>query len=330
MNDYIEHLDNIGKSTVDTRVRVAAHILPVLGTFQVDNLTSRQISAWHLEVARSAPLVRSKRGKPRKFRIVEISDPEVVRRRRSSSNRILTILKAGLNFAFDEGKVASNEAWGRKVKPFKKVDGVRSRYLTIEEARRLMNACEPDFRLLVRAALETGARYGELTRLKVSDFNPDAATLYISRSKSGKTRYVFLTEDGEAFFREMTFSKDGDQLIFRNEARIERSLQRGDDKDIGDWRASEQNRPMKEAVERAAIKPTISFHGLRHSWASHSVMGGVPLIVVAKNLGHRDTSMVERVYGHLAPSYIVDAIRAGAPRYGIEAKPTNVQRLRAK
>jgi hypothetical protein len=43
---------------------------------------------------------------------------------------------------------------------------------------------------------------------------------------------------------------------------------------------------------------------------------GVPLIVVAKNLGHSDTRMVEKHYGHLAPSYIADAFRAGAPRFG--------------
>jgi hypothetical protein len=44
----------------------------------------------------------------------------------------------------------------------------------------------------------------------------------------------------------------------------------------------------------------------------------VPLIVVAKNLGHADTTMVERHYGHLASSYIVDAIRSGAPKFGFE------------
>ena len=60
----------------------------------------------------------------------------------------------------------------------------------------------------------------------------------------------------------------------------------------------------------------MSFHILRHSWASLAVMAGVPLLVVAKNLGHADTRMVEKHYGHLAPSYIADAIRAGAPRFG--------------
>jgi hypothetical protein len=45
-------------------------------------------------------------------------------------------------------------------------------------------------------------------------------------------------------------------------------------------------------------------------------MNGVPLLVVARNLGHTDTRMVEKHYGHLAPSFIADAIRAGAPRFG--------------
>jgi hypothetical protein len=40
-------------------------------------------------------------------------------------------------------------------------------------------------------------------------------------------------------------------------------------------------------------------------------------MVVARNLGHADTRMVERHYGHLAPSYIADAIRAAAPTFDI-------------
>jgi len=75
---------------------------------------------------------------------------------------------------------------------------------------------------------------------------------------------------------------------------------------------------MTIACKRAKIAPAINFHGLRHTWASLAVMNGVPLIVVAKNLGHRDTRMVELHYGHLAPSYVADAIRAGAPRFGFK------------
>jgi integrase len=84
------------------------------------------------------------------------------------------------------------------------------------------------------------------------------------------------------------------------------------------WQKSEQARPMTEACTNGRIKPAISFHILRHTWASLSVMAGVPLMVVAKNLGHADTRMVEKHYGHLAPSFVADAIRAGAPRYDVK------------
>jgi hypothetical protein len=77
---------------------------------------------------------------------------------------------------------------------------------------------------------------------------------------------------------------------------------------------------MREAVAPARITPPISFHGLRHTWASLAAMNRVPLLVVAQNLGHTDTRMVEKHYGHLAPSYVAEAIRAGAPRYSEQEK----------
>ena len=82
------------------------------------------------------------------------------------------------------------------------------------------------------------------------------------------------------------------------------------------WEKSHQARPMSEASTRAKLSPPINFHGLRHTYASLAVMNGTPLLVIAKNLGHKDTRMVEKHYGHLAPSYVADAIRAGAPRFG--------------
>ena len=58
-------------------------------------------------------------------------------------------------------------------------------------------------------------------------------------------------------------------------------------------------------------------------------MNGVPLLIIGKNLGHSDTRMVEKHYGHLAPSYIIDAIRAGAPKFGF--KPDKkLETLRAR
>jgi integrase len=185
------------------------------------------------------------------------------------------------------------------------VDAARVRYLTIAEAQRLINASEPDFRQLVQGALETGARYGELAQLTVADFNPDAGTVQIRQSKSGKSRHIVLTDEGAAFFKQMCAGRSGAELMFTTAAGAT-------------WGKSFQSRPMADANERAKIVPPINFHGLRHTWASLAVMNGVPLIVIGRNLGHADTRMVEKHYGHLAPSYIADAIRAGAPKFGFK------------
>jgi hypothetical protein len=56
-------------------------------------------------------------------------------------------------------------------------------------------------------------------------------------------------------------------------------------------------------------------------------MNGMLLMVVARNLGHATTLMVEKHYGHLADTYVDAAVRAAAPRFGIEVAPGNVAPL---
>jgi integrase len=106
----------------------------------------------------------------------------------------LTILKAALNLAYTEGRVPSDEGW-RRVKLFKGADAVKIRFLSQDQANRLLQACEPDFRQLAQSGLLTGCRYGELTGLQVGDFVPEAQAIHIRESKSGKSRHVYLTED---------------------------------------------------------------------------------------------------------------------------------------
>jgi integrase len=209
--------------------------------------------------------------------------------------------------SFHEGKIESDTVW-RKVKGFRGVDTARVRYLTIAEAKRLINASDPEFRPLVQAALQTGCRYGELAGLTVADFNPDAGTLAIRKSKSGAPRHVVLANEGIALLTALTAGRTGTDLILRRAT--------GEP-----WRASNQGRLIREACDHAKINPPISFHGLRHTWASHAAMNGVPLMVVARNLGHADTKMVEKRYGHLAPSYMAEEIRKKAPRFGYTPKP---------
>jgi integrase len=316
LEDYLSFLADERRTEVDARYRTNAHILTTLGEIKTEKLTTEHIKKWLRDLGKSPARLRGAKGdKRQKYRELNGGDPDTIRRRRSSANRTLTILKAALNRAWRDGKIHSDAAW-RRVEPFENVEVARIRYLTLAESKRLLNACEPHFRRIVQAGLETGARYGELTRLQVQDFNSDAGTIAVRISKTGKPRHVVLTDEGHAFFGSLCAGRAGSTTM----------LVKADGKP---WGKSNQSRPMREAVKRAEITPTISIHGLRHTWASLAVMSGVPLLVVAKNLGHSDTRMVEKHYGHLAPSYIADAIRAGAPRFGFKADKKLVELPRA-
>jgi integrase len=298
MEDYFRFLASDGRSKhaiYDAERRDRAFIRPQIGGVKLSALTTDRLRRWRDSLAQAAPRLRTREGEEQKHR-KPAGTEDARRARRASANRCWTVLRAALNHAFHDGNAESDLAW-RKVKPFRSVDAARLRYLSIDEARRLINACDPDFRPLVQAALQTGARYGELCALTVADFNPDVGAVAIRRSKSGKARHIALTDEGRAFFERLTAARNGSEPMF------------------GQWGPSHQLRPIAEAVSRAKIEPGISFHGLRHTWASHAVMNGVPLLVVAKNLGHADTRMVERTYAHLSPSYVAEAIRAGAPRF---------------
>lgn len=315
IEEYLAWLEQNRKTAKDARWRAKALILPALGDKSCAKLTTKMLRDW-LEAAAKAPArLRTKKGKPQAFRTVaDEEDPdEAVRRRHASVNRVLTILKAALNHAWREKKIPSDDAW-RALKPFKQADAARVRYLTVEESQRLINASDAEFRNLVHAALLTGSRFGELAALTVGDFNPDSGTVHVRTSKSGKGRHVVLTEEGIEFFKSRCAGRAG----------ADRMLPKADG---GRWLKSHQSRPMTAACGRAKIDPPAGFHTLRHTYASLSIMNGAPLNVVAHNLGHVDTRMVEKHYGHMAPSYIAEAIRAAAPRFGIVSK-SNVQSVR--
>jgi integrase len=306
MAAYLAHLEIEGRSSHsirDTRCRIDAFVLPKLGSLKTASLTAEGLIRWRNDLVHQAPRLRSSKNGKQKHRAVHGDDAK--RARRSSANRCWSILRAGLNHAFGLGKIPSDRAW-RAVKSFEDVDGVRSRHLTIAEAKRLLNACPTDFRLLVQSALQTGSRLGELVALTVSDFNSDVGTLAIRKSKSGKARHVTLSNEGISFFTELTAGRAGDEpMLLRSNGTS--------------WENANVRRPLLEAIERAKIKPGISFHGLRHSWASLSIMAGMPMLVVAKNLGHTDGRMCEKHYAHLTNDYVSKEIRKHAPEFGFKA-----------
>src|SRR5262249_9646873 len=133
--------------------------------------------------------------------------------------------------------------------------------------------------------------------------------LIVRESKAGKPRHVVLTAEGQRLFATLTAGKPaGDPIFVRRDRRV--------------WGKSHQLRPMLDACNRAKIKPAVSFHVLRHTHGSTLAMRGVPMGVIAEQLGHADTRMTEKHYAHLAPSYVADTIRAHFPTLGITGENT--------
>jgi integrase len=306
VNAYIDRLEG-RPSWHDTKTRLEAFVLPAFGDKPIAKLEADEIRKWHRSIAKTLARCRTKPGAEQAYRSGNLAEPETARKRQASANRCLSLLKAALNQAWRDKHVESNDAWQR-VELFRGVDVPRARYLSVAEAQRLINAAQGDFRILVQAALQTGARYQELARLRVADFNSDSGTLHIRKTKTNEDRHIILTDEGREFFSQLAAGHPGSALLLGKE-----------------WKPSHQAPLMRQACEHGSIDPPLNFHALRHTWASLSVMAGMPLMVVAKNLGHSDTRMVERHYGHLAPSYVVDAVRKHAPRFG--KTPSNLRAL---
>jgi integrase len=302
--------DYLAQSTMrdkhNTELRLNAYVRPAIGKIDTAKLTATRLETLQRDIAAGPALLRTTSGKEQNIRAVDGDDADGVRKRKASANRIMSMLKAALNYGFQTGRIASDTAW-RRVKPFKAVDAPRLRFLSQDEAQRLVRACEGDFRALVMAGLLTGARYQEIARLRTKDFDHASATLWIDRTKAGAGRPVYLDPEGVRLVEAQSIGKKSTDLLFLRNGR--------------EWRASEPTRPLRDAVEIAGIE-ACNFHDIRRSYGARLALQGVPMAVIAQALGHKSTRITERHYAHLQRGYVSDTIRAAVSGLGIvDEKP---------
>ena len=138
----------------------------------------------------------------------------------------------------------------------------------------------------------TGCRYQELATLRPADVDLNASVLLIRAAKGGDARHVVLTDEAgcisstahgreaphSSAFRTRSARSAGDQGLPRQTTRRM------------PWGRSHQFRPLREACQAAGIVPAVSFHVLRHTHASRLAMKGVPMAVIAEQLGHKDVN----------------------------------------
>ena len=293
--DYLEWYRLERKAAKQTEQVINAWIIPSLGNVPIDNLTTPRIRRFRDQVATS----------PRRVRGKLVGDPnpdnwseDEKRKRKSTANRVLTVLKAALNHAWREGKAKERTAWER-VKPFHNVERPRIDYFTQAEAGALLEACPADFRDLVHAALLTGCRYGELADLRVTEVRADHIDLL--RTKSSKPRTVPLTDEAFALFQRLIKGKAGEDRVFIRS--------NGEP-----WKRSSQTRPMRQACADAGIDPPKSFHILRHTFAVLLLRQHVPIEFVAKALGN-SVQICTRHYAHIIPQDLAAIMRERMPSF---------------
>jgi integrase len=308
LDEYIKGFT--GKDLVNTKRRIEQFIRPVLGDVRLSRLTAAQVRGFLNDRASTPARLRTRKGQEQKFRPLETADAK--RKRRATANRDLTVLKAALNRAYANGRIGSDQAW-RSVKPFKGVDGARLRFLTDDEARRLVNAAPPEFRPIVQASLLTGARWGELRNVTVADVDLQGGTVRLQETKGNEPRDCYLESEGLSLFTRHTAGKGSKDLVFPapNGKR---------------WSDAMQIRRMVDACEAGKVDPPASFHDLRRTYGARLARAGVPMSVIAQALGHKDERITRRHYAHLSPSFVSETVREHAAGMGI-VEPTNVTRL---
>jgi len=219
------------------------------------------------------------------------ADPERRRAARATANRKLASVRAALNHAYRVlGWVGSDRGWtpvrphGSLVKRDNPVKQRDAAFLTKTERRRLLQCLKPDLADLSRAILLSGARPGEIAKLRVGDYSPGMGELHVP----------FDTKVGG---RTIIVSSQMRDLVQRCAARrppVEPLFARADGRF---WNNDAWKRPFKRAVIKAGLDPRVVPYCLRHTAITEFILAGIDSAIVAAWAG-TSVRMIEQTYGH--------------------------------
>ncbi|TQF11967.1 site-specific integrase, partial [Myxococcus llanfairpwllgwyngyllgogerychwyrndrobwllllantysiliogogogochensis] len=178
-------------------------------------------------------------------------------------------------------------------------------FLSFEEAERLIEASEPEWRTLLLVTIKTGLRHGELIGLQWNDLDLKGSKLHVRRTiwrgvtglpKGGRERTVDLPASavealkGHRHLRgPYVFCQDDGQPLTSGKLVC----------------------PLTRSLRRAGITREagiIGWHDLRHTYGSHLAMRGVPLKAIQELMGHADITETMR-YAHLSPETRASAVQ---------------------
>ncbi len=268
-------------STVDAYRRdLEQHILPLIGPLPLSELRPAHIQEAQRKIA-SGTYRRGKEGEKRK-------------RENRTANKIMAPLRAMLGYGTVLGYIPYNPAASVKRLPEHPKE---RRFLTAEEAGRLLDAVEGMDYALIATALGSGMRRGEVMGLKWEDLDLERSTATVRRTIDNTGR-IGTPKDHQV--RTIT-TPEWLRLTLIDWWRQEGSPQKG-------WvfhtktgnhleGGNMYRRIFQPALERAGLEG-MTFHGLRHSFATLMLDAGAVPLTISHLLGHADPETTHRFYAH--------------------------------
>jgi integrase len=215
----------------------------------------------------------------------------------SSVNRVLEVVRAILRKAANEWEWLDRAPYFRMLPEPKR----RIRWLTREEAARLLAELPEHLNAMVRFSLETGLRKSNVTGLLWSqvDIERRCAWVHADQAKARKAIAVPLSNAAAAVLREQLGKHSTHVFSYR-----------------GNPIGMPNNSAWEKALKRAGIE-NFRWHDLRHTWASWHVQAGTPLHVLQELGGWESVEMVRR-YAHLSTGHLADYVDRLSCRQGGE------------
>jgi len=189
-------------------------------------------------------------------------------------------------------------------------------FLTRDESQRLLDACDAEWFPYVLTALRTGLRAGELRALQWRDVDLVARKIHVRRSVWNQT--VASPKSN----RHRTVPMSGETVRALKAHRHLRSALVFCNADGSMFRHWQPENTMRTISRRAGLR-RVQVHMLRHTYATHLAMAGVPLRTIQAWLGHSTAKMTERYAHHIpdAHSEVVNVLdgpesESGAQDFG--------------
>lgn len=211
----------------------------------------------------------------------------------SSVNRMMTILRAGLNFALEQRMVTSDSAWAKALKSIENAGNRRDRYVTLDERRLLIEKTREDFQPYLRLLCLIPLRPGDPEEMQVKHYDPRTRTLTVPAGKTASRR-IPLSPDAESVLRDVCKDKLPGAYMF---------MQRNGHR----WRKEARREAVQDARVGAELGGDVVLYSIRSSVITDMITGGADPLTVAR-LSGTSLQMIQKHYGHLVDAHAREAL----------------------